>query len=163
VLAGLDGIIAAYTMLRPKEGREYIQKVVKDTSKDFLYRYAALRALRFFWQYRTDLVAQKDIAECAAQLIAQKDIGDLAIEDLRKWKCWDLADRVLAVCKTEAYQKTPIIRRAVLRYAIQCKGSDAMANFLKETRAKDPDAVKQAEELLELTEPSVVPTGGTSK
>ena len=163
VLAGLDGIIAAYTMLRTKEGRAYIEKVVNDTNKDFLYRYAALRALRFFWQYRTDLISQKDIAQCAAQLIAQKDIGDLAIEDLRKWKCWDLADRVLAVSKTEAYQKTPIIRRAVLRYAIQCKGNKAVEEFLSAQQTKDPEAFKQAVDLLELTDPSVVPAGGTSK
>jgi hypothetical protein len=163
VLAGLDGIMAAYTMLRPKEGREYIEKVVKDANRDFLFRYAALRSLRFFWQYRSDLMTQKDIAESAAQLITQKDIADLAIEDLRKWKRWEMADRILAVRATEAYQKTPIIRRAVVRYALQCKGSDSIAAFLKEQRAKDPDAVKQAEDLLELTEPSVVPAGGPSK
>jgi hypothetical protein len=128
-----------------------------------MYRYAALRCLRFFWQYRTDLVSQKDIAESAAQLITQKDIADLAIEDLRKWKCWEVADRILAVRGTEAYQKTPIIRRAVLRYALRCQGSEAIDTFLKEQRAKDPDAVKQAEELLELTEPSVVPAGGPPK
>jgi hypothetical protein len=163
VLAGLDGIIAAYTMLRPKEGREYIEKIVKDANKDFLYRYAALRTLRFLWQYRTDLITQKEAAADAAQLITQKDIADLAIEDLRKWKRWEMADRVLAVRATEAYQKTPIIRRAVLRYALQCKGSAAIDDFLKEQRAKDPDAVKQAEELLELTETPVAPAGGASK
>ncbi len=156
VMGGLDGIIAAYTMLSPKEGKAYIEKVVKDPKKDFMVRYAALRALRFCWQYRTDLVSQKEIAECAAPLIAQKDIADLAIEDLRKWGRWEMADRVLAVRDTEAY-KTPIVRRAVLRYALRCKDNAKIDTYLKEQRAKDPEGVKQAEELLELTESPVTP------
>jgi hypothetical protein len=152
-VSGLDGIIAAYTMLQPKEGLDYIQKVVKDPTTDFMYRYAALRSLRFFWQYRTDLVGQKEIAECAAKLITQKDIADLAIEDLRKWSRWEMADRVLALQTDEAYLKTPVIRRAVLRYALRCKGNQAIDAFLKERRLKDADGVKQAEDLLELTDP----------
>jgi putative sterol carrier protein len=155
VMAGLDGIIAAYTMLRPKEGHEYIEKTVKDTKKDFMYRYACLRALRFCWQYRTDLINQKDIAECALQLIDQKDIADLAIEDLRKWQRWECAEKILALQQSEAYQKTPIIRRAVLRYALRCKGSQAIDAYVVDQRKKDPDGVKNAEELLELTEPVV--------
>jgi hypothetical protein len=163
IVAGLDGILAAYTMLQPKEGQEYIEKIVKDPSKDFMFRYAALRTLRFMWQYRTDLISHKQIADCAAHLITQKDIADLAIEDLRKWSRWELADRVLAVRDTEAYQKTPIIRRAVLRFALRCKDSPAMEAFLKEQREKDPEGVKQAEELLQLTEMPVSPTGTTGK
>ncbi len=161
IVAGLDGIMAAYTMLKPKEGKELLQKTVKDPTKDFMYRYAALRTLRFMWQYRTDLVNQKDIAECAAQLIEQKDIADLAIEDLRKWSRWEMADKILAVRSSDAYQKTPIIRRAVLRYALRCKGSPAIDTYVKEQREKDPEGVKQAEELLELTETPAAPGGTT--
>ncbi len=161
VMAGLDGLMAGYTMLKPKEGREYLEKIVKDPKNEFMYRYAALRTLRFLWQYRTDLVGQKEIAEIAALLITQKDIADLAIEDLRKWNRWELADRVLGVRNSEAYEKTPIIRRAVLRYALRCKDSAAAVAFVKEQREKDPEGVKQAEELLELTDTPTVPAGGT--
>jgi hypothetical protein len=163
ILAGLDGIMAAYTMLQPKEGREYIEKIVKDPKKDFMIRYAALRTLRFLWQYRTDLVKHEQIAELTANLIDQKDIADLAIEDLRKWNRWELADRILGIRNSETYQKTPIIRRALLRYALRCKDNKAIDAFLKEQREKDPEGVKQAEELLELTETTVAPVGGPSK
>jgi hypothetical protein len=150
VLAGLDGIMAAYTMLRPKEGREYIEKVVKDTNKDFLYRYAALRSLRFFWQYRGDLMSQKDIAACAAQLITQKDIGDLAIEDLRKWKCWETSDKVLALTTSKAHD-LPVIRRAILRYALSWPKKNAKATqFIADERKKDKEEVEEIEEALKL-------------
>jgi hypothetical protein len=163
VVGGLDGILAAYTMLQPKEGREYIEKVVKDPKRDFMFRYAALRTMRFMWTYRTDLINQKQIAELTANLIDQKDIADLAIEDLRKWNRWELADKILALQNTEAYKTTPIIRRAVLRYALRCKDSPAIVAFLKDRREKDPDGVKQAEELLELTEAPTTPVGTGGK
>src|SRR5207237_551851 len=41
-LSGVDGILAGYTMAKPKEGWEYIKGILKDPSKEFTFRYAAL-------------------------------------------------------------------------------------------------------------------------
>src|SRR5262249_35888779 len=124
--SGIDGVMAAYTLLRPKEGWKYLTDSMKNAKEDFTFRYAGLRAVRFLHDYRDDVIGKKQLVEAVCQLLDQDDIADLAIEDLRKWQCWDLADRVLGVGKTDAY-KQPIVKRAVLRYCLQCK-DNASAN-----------------------------------
>lgn len=155
--SGCDGIMAGYILLRPKEGWEYIKGMLKDPSQEFLVRYAALRAARFFWTYRPDLISHKELAEGIAPLLNQRDIADLAIDDLRKWKYWDMTDRVIGLQSDPVY-KTNVVRRSILRFAL-CDKSNAAANrYIEEQRKKDPEQVRDAEELLKLEEP-VVPAG----
>src|SRR5262249_43851443 len=89
--AGVDGIMAAYTMLKPKEGFAFITECLKDPKKHFMIRYNALKAVRFMWDYRDDLAKKKDMAEAVALLLDQEDLADMGVEDLRRWKQWDMA------------------------------------------------------------------------
>ena len=84
--SGIDGMMAGYVLLKPKEGWEYVRGILKDPSKQFLLRYAALRAVRFFWDTRPDVIDKKEQVDALCLLLDQSDIADLAIEDLRKWK-----------------------------------------------------------------------------
>lgn len=153
--SGVDGIMAGYAMLKPKEGWNYIQSVLKNGKEEFMFRYAALRAVRFLYDYRTDLVSKKQLVEGLCVMLDQEDIADLAIEDLRKWHAWDKADKVLAVVKSDAYKAQPIVKRAVLRYALQCKDSKAAEAFVTERRKADVKAVEEAEELLKLEQDTI--------
>ncbi len=148
VSTGVDGILAGYTMLKPKEGWTYLRGILKDASKEFMLRYAALRALRFFWESRPDIVDKKDLVEGACELLEQSDIADLAIEDLRKWGRWEVAERVLALSGKKSHD-IPIVRRSILRFALNCPNPKAAA-FVEEQRKRDPEAVKDTEELLKL-------------
>jgi hypothetical protein len=149
--AGVDGIMAAYTMLKPKEGWEFMTANMKDPKKHFMIRYNALKAVRFMWDYRPDLAKKADMTVAVASLIEQDDLADMAIEDLRKWKCWDMADRILGL-RTHKVYETPIIRRAILRFALDCKDNKGCAEYVSEMRKKDPEMVRDAEELLRLQE-----------
>src|SRR5262249_52415211 len=115
-MAGVDGLLAAYVMLDPKDGFQYVRGILNRPKENFLYRYAALRAVRFLHQYRQDLVPKKELVGAALLLLTQDDISDMAIEDLRKWKSWDVADKVLAVTRRDAFDDETVIKRAVLRY-----------------------------------------------
>jgi hypothetical protein len=159
--AGVDGILAGYIMLNPKEGWGYLRATLSDTKKDFGTRYAALRSARFFYDFRNDLASKKDVIDAVALLLDESDIADLAIEDLRKWQVWDLADRILALKDKESHD-IPIIKRSILRYALQCP-KEAAQNFVAERRKKDPDAVQSSEELLKLEQlPPKVPQSSSS-
>jgi len=148
--SGIDGIMAAYTMLEPKAGWAVISAQLKDKESDFLARFAALRAVRFLHDYRAaDAAAKKQYRDGVCVLLNQADIADLAIEDLRKWKAWDRADKVLAVTKTDAYEPA-IVKRAVLRYCLQCKGNKAAEKYVADRRKDDAEAVSEALELLQL-------------
>ncbi|MCI0463613.1 MAG: hypothetical protein L0Z62_42300 [Gemmataceae bacterium] len=146
--SGIDGMLAAYLMLQPKEGWAYLKGILKDGEQDFLTRYAALRAARFLWGERPDLVPQTDLVGGVVPVLSHPDMADFAIEDLRKWQRWELCDRVLELFTKESHD-VPVIRRAVLRFALQCPGKQAAA-FVSEQRRRDSDWVNDAEELLRL-------------
>jgi hypothetical protein len=147
--SGVDGMLAGYVMLKPKEGWAYTHDLLKDGKKEFMLRYAALRTVRFLWDSRPDLVSKKELTAGMALLLDQSDIADLAVDDLRKRECWEMADRVLALRKTKAYE-VPIVRRSVLRFALSCKDNKAAAEYVAEQRKKDAQMVADAEELLKL-------------
>jgi hypothetical protein len=148
--SGVDGMLAGYVMLKPKEGWDYTCDILKDSKKEFMVRYAALRAVRFLWDSRPDLVKQKELKSGMGVLLDQSDIADLAIDDLRKRQCWDMADRILGLRTSKSYE-IPIVRRAILRFALSCKDKNKVAaSFVEEQRKKDAQMVADAEELLKL-------------
>jgi len=155
--SGVDGLLAAQVLLNKTEGWKALLAALRDTKEDFNYRFAALRAVRFFHDYRPEVIPLKDRVEAVCLLLTQDDIADLAIEDLRKWKQWNVADRVLALTKTPAYKEVNVIRRAILRYCLQCKGHEAAAAYVAARRKEDPEAVADAEELLKIEAESPKP------
>jgi hypothetical protein len=159
--SGVDGMLAGYVMLKPKEGWAYTRDILKDEKKEFMLRYAALRTVRFLWDSRPDLVSKKDLTAGMGLLLDQSDIADLAVDDLRKRDCWDMANRVLSLRDTKAYKEIPIVRRAVLRFALSCKGNAAAATYVAEQRKQDAQMVADAEELLKLEQ--TPPTSGAAK
>lgn len=156
--AGVDGILAGYTMLRPKEGWTYVRGVLADPTKEFGFRYAALRAARFFWT-RPELVDHGQVVEGVAPLLDDPNIADLAVEDLRKWGRWELRDRVFHLGDRKTHE-VPVIRRAILKYALTCPGKEAAA-FVAGMRKQDPEMVADTEEWLKLEAgaPAVKPAG----
>src|SRR5262249_17836403 len=119
-----------------------------------MLRYAALRSARFFWDSRPDVVDKKSLVEGVTLLLDQGDVADLAIEDLRKWERWETCERVLALQNLKSHD-APIIKRAILRYALSCPQPQAAA-FVAAYRKRDPETVKDVEELLKL-EPTKTP------
>ncbi len=146
--SGVDGILAGYFMLEPKQGMELLEGIMHDTQADFMYRYAALRAARFIWDAKSDAEPRKKLSGSVEQLLAQPDIADLAIEDLRKWSQWDAADRVFKLKGLKSHD-VPIIKRSILRFALSCPGPKAAA-IVAEWRKADPETVKDMEELIKL-------------
>src|SRR5262249_43036872 len=144
--SGVDGMLAGYTLLKPKEGLEYIKGILKDPKKEFMLRYAALRAVRFFHDSRPDVIDKKELVEGVCLLLDQSDVADLAIEDLRKWGYWAAASRILGLGEKKSHD-VPIVRRAILRYALSCPDTKAAA-YVAAARQKDAEMVKDVEELL---------------
>src|SRR5262249_35130897 len=93
---GVDGMLVAYTILKPKAGWTYLRdQVLARSEKEFQLRYAGLRAVQFLWDIRRDVVKKKDLLAGVCLLLDQADVADYVIEDLRKWHCWQVSDKVL--------------------------------------------------------------------
>jgi hypothetical protein len=155
--SGLDGMLAAYIMIKPKEGWAYLGGMLKDEKEDFMVRYAALRTIRFIWEQRPDLISKKDLVKGLELVLAQGDMADFAIEDLRKWQRWEMTGTVLDLWGKKSHD-VPVVRRAILRYALRSPEARAVA-FVREQRQRDAEWVKDTEELLKLE--NDVPANGT--
>ena len=156
---GLDGLLAGYILLDPKDGLAYVSGLIKDSKEDFLIRYAALRSMRFFWEYRGDVLKRPDIVATIQPLLDQPDIVDLAVEDLRKWEQWGQAPKVLALFDKPTHDVS-IIQRSIIKYALAAPAtSKESAEFLVRMRAdaKHAERVRDLEQLLELEKPRPAP------
>lgn len=137
-----EGILAGYITIRPKEGWAYTHDLLKN-EKNFLLRYAALRAMRFFYNSRPE--------ECGAEVmkgmetaIAHADVADIAIQDLSKWKRWEHTKLIVA-CYDKASHKSPIVKSSIVRYALACPQPEARA-LIERVRRQDPELVRYLEE-----------------
>jgi hypothetical protein len=145
-----EGLLVGYTLLQPQEGCAAFDAVVADSSRAFADRYGALRAIRYFWETRPDVVSQKELRKLIGRLLEQSDIADLAIADLRKWGQWQMADQVMALKDKPSPNTIPIVRWELLRFALCCPKNAAAVEYVEQIRREDPTKVEEAEELLRL-------------
>jgi hypothetical protein len=144
----VDGLLTGYTLLRPREGWEYVRALMKDSKPPFLIRFACIRSARFFHNTRPDVVSEKDILALMSLALDQPDMADIPIEDLRRWRCWTLTERILALDGKKDYEG-PLMERTVARYALACPLPEAN-RFIEDLRRKNPDLYRDTVELLEL-------------
>jgi hypothetical protein len=146
--SGMDKILAASMLLAPKDGHAFTCKVLRNPANEFTVRYAALRAVRYIHDIRPGVLSRKDLLQAMKIALVHEDMNDLPIEDLRRWHSWELTARILPLYGKPS-KSLPILRRAILRYALQCSGPEAAA-FLADRRKAEPACVKDAEEWLKL-------------
>jgi hypothetical protein len=159
--SGVDGLMAGLILLDPQLGWDYLSGLIRDPNQEFATHYAALRTLRFFWEYRPDVIGKDKVLAGMRELVAHKDLADLPMEDLRKWGCWDQTDYVLSFAAKESHNKTPIIRRAILRFALSAPATHKAAKaYVEQARKEDPERVKFVEQTLADEKPLTPPTAG---
>jgi hypothetical protein len=139
-----------YTLLQPRQGCASIDAIAADASRDFTERYAAFRAIRYFWKTRPEVVGRKELLKIIGRLLEESDIADLAIEDLRKWGQWQMVDQVMALKDKPSHNTIPIMRRAILRFALSCPGNAAAAEYVEQMLRENPTMVEETEKLLQL-------------
>lgn len=145
-LNALDGILCGYIELRPREGWELVESFLRDEKKPFSQRFAVLRTMRFFHGWKPE-DTRRAIVRGLNSAVAQGDIADLAVEDLRRWRIWDLTEEVLAQYGKKSHD-VPIVRRGIVRYALSCPRPEA-SRFIDNLRKQDPEIVRDVEESLQ--------------
>lgn len=144
--AALDGALSGYIQLRPREGWQLAQEILRDSKRSFTQRCAVIGTVRFYHQWKGKEI-DREVLRSFSVLLDQGDIADMAIENLRQWKLWDLTPTVLAQYGKKSHD-APIMRRAIVRYALCCPRDDA-ARFVGQRRKQDSDLVKDVEESLQ--------------
>jgi hypothetical protein len=119
-----------------------------------------LRCLRFFWEYRDDVLKKSAIVDGLLPLLEQPDIVDLAVEDLRKWGQWELAPKILPLFDKKSHD-IPIVHRSIIKFALAAPVENKdCSGFIARMRAdeKQAERVRDLEQLLELEKPRPVET-----
>jgi hypothetical protein len=153
--SGLDGLFAGYVMLDKANGWKRLFEFSAAQPTDFNTQFTVLKVLRFFHEYRPDLIPEKQVLDGVKVLAALPDIADMPIEDLRKWKRWDLTEFVLQFDAVPTHNKLGIVRRAILRFAIQSAdaGNAKAKEYVAAAEKKDAERVKFLRELLDDEKP----------
>jgi hypothetical protein len=141
-----DGILGALIHLRPKEGWDMVQTILRDGRRPLLQRLAVVRTVRFYHGWQPDK-SKAQILRALAVMLEQGQLADVAVEDLRRWQLWDLTGEVLSLYGKKGYD-APVVQRALVRYALSCPEAPAR-RFLDDLRRKNPDVVKEVEESLQ--------------
>jgi hypothetical protein len=145
--AAYDGLLAGYIHLRPKEGWELAVKALADPKRPLLIKLGVLRTLRFYHGSQP-AESHARVLEAMGVLLPQHDLADIAVEDLRRWKMWDLTPQVLALYGKEGYT-APIVKRAIVRYALCCADRQDARQFVAERTKAEADLVQEVSESLE--------------
>ncbi len=143
----LDGILAGYIQLDPKEGWNLAYKLVGDSKQQFGVRFAAVRTLRLYhgWQPKE---SRAPVLYALSLMVPDGDVADLAIEDLRQWQTWDLTKLVLAQADRKSHA-APLTRRSIIRYALSCPLPEAR-QFIERLRQTDAETVRDLEEYVQI-------------
>ncbi len=140
-----DGALTGYIALRPKEGWATAKQLLADAKAPLTLRLAVTRAMRFHYGWQPEK-ARPVVVDGMRIMLAQGELADVAVEDLRRWKLWDLTRDILGLYGRKGYD-APIMQEAIVRYALSCQ-DDGSKTFLAERRRTDPMLVKQVEESL---------------
>jgi len=143
--AAFGGLLAGYILLKPQEGWALAATVLADERRGYADRLSAVNTVRFF-QATRGAESKPHVLRCCAALLPCGDLADQAIEDLRRWGYWDLTADVLAQYPKPTHA-APIVRRAIVRYALTCPADDAR-RFVAALRQTDPGLVANVEEML---------------
>lgn len=143
--AALSGALGGLIELRADDGWRAALAILDDAKRGYNDKLAVLGTLRFFQAYQPAAHRTAILGGMAA-VVSKGDMADMAIEDLRRWQWWDLTRHVVAQFEKPTHA-APLVRTAILRYAISSPDADAAA-FVKAVRVADPARVHDVEEAL---------------
>jgi hypothetical protein len=139
----VEGILAGYMLRRPKEGWKWAYDALGDPRRSYLTRWGAVKAVRFLYTARPD-VYRPQLVYAMGLMIPHRELADVAIGDLHKLKMWDHTRLILDQFGRPSHT-APIIRMAIVRYALACPQPEAR-QFVEQLRRKEPKLVRDLEE-----------------
>jgi hypothetical protein len=143
----LNGLLAGFIELKPRQGWDWACKVLGDGKQSFKTRYAVVNTVRFYQAWKPK-ETRDEILRCYSVLIEDGDMADIPIEDLRKLQMWDLTDKILGQYGKKSHD-APIRRRTIVRYALCCP-LQAARDFVEQVNRVDPGTIRELREGLEL-------------
>lgn len=138
----MDGVMAGYISLRPKDGWQKLAAVLGDAKQPFATRFAAVRTVRMLQGCHGSAI-KPDVLAAYRNVIRDGDLADLCVEDLRRWQWWDLTSDIAAQFGKPSHS-APIVQHCLIRYAMSCPLPEART-IVARARQIDPEYVDDLE------------------
>lgn len=124
---GLDSLIACYLTLAAKHADagtaldRVDERYLIDRDVDYSNVYAALQALRFLGEERTDLVGRDRLLQSVRLLLNHPDFADQVIPDLARWEDWSVAYQLADMYEASFDESNPdrpikYVREPIITY-----------------------------------------------
>ena len=91
----LGGLLGGLIEMKPDDGWKRAIAILDDPKRQYQDKLAVLGTLRFYQAFRP-VEHRKAILVGMATVISRGDMADMAVEDLRRWKWWDLTKHIVA-------------------------------------------------------------------
>jgi hypothetical protein len=153
---GMDGIMSGYLLLTGETGLRVLDKhKLNNSDQPISETYAAIKALRFMWQYGEGRIEPERLRQSMRQMLDRPELTDLVIADLSRWKDWSVQSKLMGIYGEGEFD-VPIIKRAIVKYFLVCseKSPDDVGipqhaktarQHLATLRKNDPATVAKAE------------------
>lgn len=148
--AALSGVLGGLIERQPEAGWKRAIAILDDPKRQYQDKLAVLGTIRFF-QSCQPKEHRQSILLATSSVVAEGDMADMGIEDLRRWKWFDLTKHVLSQYGKPTHA-APLVKNAIIRYAL-CAPDAQAATFIKSMRTTDIELVREIEQSLELDRP----------
>ena len=122
--------------------------VLRDGRKPLPMRLAVVRTVRIYhgWQPKE---SHDHVLKCLAAMIAQGELADVAIEDLRRWKMWDLTPRHPGAVRQEGLRRPDHAAGHRALSLSPARTTRRRRSSSPNATQVEPDLVKEVEESLQ--------------
>lgn len=141
----VEGLLKGLLLVDAEEGWRRLLGIAVDGKQEFTQRYDCLLACRYVVEQRPKLIARDEQNRALKMLLVHPDLTDIVIENIRRWRRWELTPQVLAAAQKK--DAAPIVKNALIRYCLQCPET-AAARFLARARKEQFEMVAEQEERL---------------
>jgi hypothetical protein len=138
-----DGLLGGFIQLRPTDGWQLIEKVMREGKQRLPLRLAIVRTMQFYMAWKP-AEAREPVRRALSAMLTQGELLDLAVDGLRRWQMWAQSDQVLAMYGRQGVD-APIHKRAIIRFALCCPEPRAKA-WVARVRQRDAELVREVEE-----------------
>lgn len=143
-----DGIMLGCVWASPKEGWNLLHSTFRDRKMGFRQRFAAVRVARYMRETQPT-ETRANFVKAMRAAMRDPELADIPIEELRRARIWDLTPEVLKMYDRKPFDN-PLVKRAIIRYALCCEPTDATKSFLDARRRDNKEMVEDSEEALKL-------------
>ena len=147
--AAYDGAMIALLRLQPERTWPVVYGLLENQDTSLQLRLACFRSLKAMLLIAESPTDREKIYKAYRVAWQQGELADLSVEELRRTSKWEWTDEILVRYGTKGYE-APVVKRAILRYALTAPQTPTLQKFLDQRKQSEPMVLEEVRESLGL-------------